>query len=182
MIPKHVPEIDGVRIEQVKQSVDKRGSFIKFHPVVEFESNLDSVALSFNPQSGTIRGLHFQVEPFAEEKLITCLWGSMFEVIADLRPDSPTFGKWSSFELSADNRLQAYLPKGIAHGFQTLVPDSIIHYCLSSSYSPEFSYTINPFSSMRIDWPLEPKSVSERDAGGLELSVAAEIYAKSLKD
>jgi dTDP-4-dehydrorhamnose 3,5-epimerase len=180
MIPKHVPEIDGVRIEQVKQSVDKRGSFIKFHPVVEFESNLDSVALSFNPQSGTIRGLHFQIAPYTEEKIVTCIQGSIFDVIVDIRPNSKTFGKWSSFELSSENGLYAFLPKGIAHGFQSLQANTIIHYCLTSIFSQESAISINPFDDIGIDWPISNITISEKDRAGMTLSMATLKYAASL--
>lgn len=158
-----------------------RGSFIKFHPLEEFENSLDSVAVSFNPTLGTLRGLHFQVEPFAEEKLVTCIQGSIFDVLVDLRPNSPTLGKWTSFQLSADNRLQVYVPKGIAHGFQTTKSDSIVHYCLSSSYSPESSYAIDPLGDMNIDWPLKSTAVSERDSGGITVDSAAQKYSESLK-
>jgi len=177
-----IPEIDGVRISQVEYSSDDRGAFIKYHPVREFEDRLDSVAVSINPTLGTIRGLHFQVEPFAEEKLVTCVQGSIFDVIVDLRPNSKTLGKCGTFELSAENRLQVYLPKGIAHGFQTLMPHSIIHYSLTSIYSPTSSFSINPLGNFGFDWPLKDSLVSERDSGGVSLSSAIQKYAESLKD
>lgn len=174
-------EIEGVRITHVKSVSDLRGTFIKFHPVQEFENSLDSVAISTNPNLGTIRGLHFQVEPFSEEKLITCVQGSIFDVIVDLRPHSKTFGKWTAFELSAENTLQAYLPKGLAHGFQTLIPNSIVHYCLTSNYSPESSYSIDPFGDLDIDWPIRDFSISEKDASGISFSIAIQKYSESLK-
>jgi dTDP-4-dehydrorhamnose 3,5-epimerase len=176
----HVAQIDGVRIIHAKSVTDARGAFIKFHPLQELDNSLDSVALSINPIPGTVRGLHFQVEPFAEEKLVACVQGSIFDVIVDLRPSSKTFGKWTSFELSAVNGLQAYLPKGIAHGFQTLVPDSIIHYGLSASYSAKSSYSIDPFGDLGIAWPLKEFSISEKDARGVSLSFAAQKYTESL--
>jgi len=176
-----VSEIDGIRISKVNGVTDARGTFIKFHPLGELESSLDSVALSINPTLGTVRGLHFQVEPFAEEKLITCIQGSIFDVVVDLRPKSSTFGKWTTFELSAANALQVYLPKGIAHGFQTLKANSIIHYSLTSTYAPEYSYAINPFGDLSIKWPIEVHVVSERDAGGISLVDAGQKYAESLK-
>lgn len=175
-------DIEGVRLTQVKSITDNRGTFVKFHPLTEFENSLDSVALSFNPVLGTIRGLHFQVEPFAEEKLVSCVQGAVFDVIVDLRTSSRSFGKWASFELTAENQLQAYLPKGVAHGFQTLEPNSVIFYSLSSGYSQESSHSINPFSDLGIDWPLRIYSISEKDASGLTFSVAALKYAESLKD
>lgn len=181
MTTNKVSQIDGVKFTQGKVISDNRGAFIKFHPLRDLEDSLDSVALSFNPNLGTIRGLHFQVEPYAEKKLVTCVQGAVLDVIVDLRPGSITFGKWTSFELSAENAIQAYLPKGIAHGFQTLTSNSIIHYCLSACYSPESSYSINPFGDLGIDWPLKTVSISERDSDGLTFPVAAQKYLLSLK-
>ncbi len=174
-------EIEGVRITQIKSSSDDRGTFLKFHPSDVFNGTLDSIAISFNPIVGTIRGLHFQTEPYAEEKLVTCLRGAIFDVILDLREDSNTFGKWASIELSSDNTFQAFLPKGVAHGFQTLLPDSVIHYGLGAPYVSEYSYSINPLGDLGIDWPLEITSVSKKDTSGVSFLVAAEKYAKSLE-
>lgn len=176
-----VSEIDGVRINQIQSASDNRGSFFKFHPLNEIDNPLDSVALSFNPTTGTVRGLHFQVDPFAEEKLVTCLQGSIFDVIVDLRPSSKTFGKWSSIELNGVNLTQLYLPKGIAHGFQTLSQNSIVHYCLTSKYEPNSSYVINPFGDLDISWPIDCISVSDRDKKGLTFFDAAEKYAASIE-
>ena len=102
-------------------------------------------------------------------------------MVIDLRPKSKTFGKWTSFELSAENALQAYLPKGIAHGFQTLMPNTIVHYGLSSEYSPESSYVIDSFGDRNIDWPIKDHSISERDTAGIAFSSAAQKYSDSIK-
>ena len=174
-------EFDGVRFSKVNSASDPRGVFIKFHPLKELEGSLDSVALSFNPNLGTIRGLHFQVEPNAEEKLVTCVQGSIFDVLIDLRPNSRTFGKWISFELSAVDGLLVYLPKGIAHGFQTLIPNSIVQYGLSASYTPESSYSIDPFGDLNIEWPLKTYAMSDKDSNGLSFLDAAKKYAASLE-
>ncbi len=176
-----VSEVDGVRITQIKSSDDIRGSFVKFHPNLDLDSQLDSVAISYNPKPGTIRGIHFQTEPFAEEKLVSCLQGSIFDVAVDLRPNSTTFGKWTSFELSQEGAQQAYLPKGVAHGFQTLAPNTIVHYCISTSYSANSSFAINPFGNLGIDWPLKPYVISQRDVEGIDFPNAAQKYAESLK-
>ena len=181
MMIRKVPEIEGIRVRKIESATDARGSFVKFQPSLEFEASIDSIALSSNPQLGTIRGLHFQIEPFAEEKLVTCVQGIVFDVAVDLRPNSRTFGKWTSFELSALNGLQVYLPKGIAHGFQTLEANSIVHYALSSSYSPEFSFAVDPFGDLGIEWPLTVNSISDRDRGGISVSDAGNKYADSLK-
>lgn len=174
-------KFEGVRFSLVNSITDSRGSFVKFNPGNDLHETLDSVALSFNPTIATVRGLHFQVEPYAEEKLITCVQGSVFDVIVDLRPNSQTFGEWTSFELSSNNMVQVYLPKGFAHGFQTLLPETIIHYALSASYSPESSFSINPFGELGIDWPLKTQLVSDRDSEGVPFKIGAQKYAESLK-
>ena len=181
MTSTRVTEVDGVRISQIQSVSDNRGAFFKFHPLSEINNPPDSIAFSSNPNTGTLRGLHFQVNPFAEEKLITCIQGAVYDVIVDLRPSSRTFGKWTSFELSGTNLLQIYLPKGIAHGFQTLEPNSIVHYCLSASYAPEHSYVINPYGDLDISWPLETIHVSDKDKNGLTFFAGAQKYAESLE-
>jgi len=175
-------EIDGVRVTKSQFSSDFRGKFIKIEPNLEFRNGLDSVAVSINPISGTIRGLHFQITPRAEEKIVTCIQGSVFDVIVDIRPDSKTYGKYSTIELDASSGIQVYLPIGIAHGFQTLQPDTIMQYCLSTPYSPTFAFSINPFGELDIDWPIKEFSISEKDASGLSLSTAASKYAESLRN
>ena len=182
MLLYKVPEIEGIRVRKIESATDARGSFVKFQPSIELEDTLGSIAFSLNPKLGTIRGLHFQIEPFAEEKLVTCVQGIVYDVAVDLRPNSQTFGKWTNFELSALNGLQVYLPKGIAHGFQTLEANSIVHYTLSSSYAPEFSFAIDPFGDLGIDWPLKVNSISMRDRGGISVSDAGRRYAESLKE
>ena len=173
-------DIEGVKLVQAVSSSDSRGLFVKFHPKNFLHSKLDSVAVSINPKAGTIRGIHFQIEPFAEEKIVTCIQGSTFEVIIDIRPKSKSFGKIATFELSRENANQVYLPKGIAHGFQTIMPDTIVQYFLTSQYSPEFSYSIHPFGDLGIEWPLKELSISKKDAQGVSLAYAAQKYAESL--
>ena len=172
--------ISGVSLTASHNSSDARGEFIKYTPDNFFIEGLDSVAVSINPQVGTIRGIHFQVAPFAEEKIISCIQGSSFEVIIDLRLDSPTYGQISTFELSEENFVQVYLPKGVAHGFQTLVPNTIIHYCLTSTYSPEYSHSIKPIGDIEISWPLENSLISEKDRLGMSFGEAVQVYADSL--
>ena len=172
--------IEGVKLVQAVSSSDSRGRFIKFHPENFLHDKLESVAVSINPKVGTIRGIHFQIEPFAEEKIVTCIQGSTFEIIIDIRPGSKSFGKIATFELSQENANQVYLPKGVAHGFQTLMSNTIVQYFLTSQYSPESSYSIDPFGELGIDWPLKERSVSEKDAQGVSLTYAAEKYAESL--
>jgi dTDP-4-dehydrorhamnose 3,5-epimerase len=173
-------EIEGVRMIDVSSYLDSRGTFTKFQPQKFFLEKLNSVAVSVNPSTGTIRGLHFQIEPFAEEKLISCIQGSVLEVLVDIRPHSASFGKYAAFELSQNSKNQVYVPKGIAHGFQTLVPNTILHYFLTSEYSEECSYSINPFGELNIDWPISDYILSEKDSSGVSLEYAAEKYSNSL--
>jgi dTDP-4-dehydrorhamnose 3,5-epimerase len=176
-----VNEISGVRIIQTPAVTDLRGTFSKFHPNKEFNSSLDSVAVSLNPTPGTIRGLHFQVEPYAEEKIVTCIQGSILDVIVDLRPGSPTHGKWTSIELNATKPSHLYLPKGMAHGFQTIEPNSIIQYCLTSPYTPKSSFSINPLGDLDIDWPIKNFIISDKDSNGISISQALQKYAHPLE-
>jgi dTDP-4-dehydrorhamnose 3,5-epimerase len=175
-----VHEIQGVQISQVEVHHDSRGKFLKSFPSKVLLHELNSVAVSINPLRGTVRGIHFQVEPYSEEKIVQCIQGSTFEVIIDLRPASKSFSKIATFELSAENRSQVYLPKGIAHGFQTLASNTIVHYCLTSSFSPENSYSIDPLGGLSIDWPLPFNLMSEKDANGVTLMAAAQKYSDSL--
>lgn len=171
---------EGVKLVSAFSTSDSRGTFIKFIPDELFLEELNSVAISINPKVGTIRGIHLQVEPYAEEKIISCIQGSTYEVIVDIRPNSKTFGKIATFELSRENSLQVYLPKGIAHGFQTLMPDTIVHYALTSQYSFESSYTIDPFGGLNIQWPIGNYSISEKDLNGMPLEFVAQKYAESI--
>lgn len=174
--------IAGIRVFNLNSNTDFRGNFVKIQPFENYLTSLDSIAISTNPSIGTIRGLHFQVEPFAEEKLVTCIQGAVFDAVVDIRPGSATFGKWASLELSDKNRVQLYLPKGIAHGFQTLTSDSIVHYCLSATHSAASSYSINPLGELGINWPINDHVVSDKDKNGLDLMLAAQKYGASLKN
>jgi len=177
----NLKEIEGVRLTKSISASDSRGLFTKIQPLLYFQHGLDSVANSVNPKRGTIRGLHFQIEPFAEEKIVNCIQGSIFDVVVDIRPKSKTFGKWAAFELSVENQIQAFLPKGIAHGFQTLQSNSIIQYCLSVSYSAGSAFSIDPFGELQINWPLKEFLISDKDACGIPFETAAKKYAQSLK-
>jgi dTDP-4-dehydrorhamnose 3,5-epimerase len=173
-------DIKDVKIIQINKHEDDRGIFFKFHPQQMLKFDLDSVAISVNPHIGTIRGLHFQTEPYAEEKVITCLQGAIFDVTVDLRPQSKTFGKWRSVELNSENSTQIYLPKGIAHGFQTLKPNTIIHYSISGSYSQDSTCTVDPLGDLDITWPLKERNISEKDRQGISFQQAAKRFAISL--
>jgi dTDP-4-dehydrorhamnose 3,5-epimerase len=127
-------------------------------------NNIVQINRNFTNDAGTLRGLHFQYSPFAEEKVITCLKGSIFDVALDIRKDSPTFLKWHGEILSDSNNKCIYIPKGFAHGFVTLVNNCEILYFHSEFYSSKNEGGIlynDPI--VNIEWPVEIKKLSERD-------------------
>jgi dTDP-4-dehydrorhamnose 3,5-epimerase len=176
----HVPKIEGVELILATKFLDFRGFFAKFDGYQHLVSKPTYFAMSNSNEAGTIRGLHFQIEPFAEEKLVSCIRGKVFDVVIDLRPKSNTFGKWTCFTLDSLESVQVYLPKGVAHGFQTLEDNSLIVYTLTSSYSADHSFSINPVGELKAIWPLTPTLVSEKDSQGVSLASAQNIYSKSL--
>ena len=120
---------------------------------------------SMTHQAGSVRGMHFQRPPRAETKLVRCVAGAVFDVLVDLRAGSPTFLRWFGAELTADNRQMLFIPKGFAHGFQTLTVDCQLVYCHSVAYAPDQEGAIR-YDDPRIgiEWPLPVADVSERDA------------------
>jgi dTDP-4-dehydrorhamnose 3,5-epimerase len=113
---------------------------------------------------GMIRGLHYQAEPRPEIKLIRCSSGAIFDVVVDVRPNSPTFGKWAGFELTAENRRQLYLPGGFAHGLQCLQDNSEVFYQMSEFYDPELARGVRwDDPTVNVHWPVPNPLVSERD-------------------
>jgi len=118
------------------------------------EADVAQCNLSYNRRKGTIRGLHFQKAPFAEVKYVRCIRGAVYDVVVDLRSASPTYLKWIGIELSAENRTMLYVPKGFAHGFQTLCDDTELFYQVSTFYTPSSEGGIrwnDPF--LNIQWP-----------------------------
>lgn len=139
---------------------DERGFFARAFCQREFaahglETGLVQANVSGSRHAGTIRGLHYQVAPAEETKLMRCIRGSVWDVVVDLRPESPTFGQWFGTELSADNRRQLYVPRGFAHGYQTLVDDAEMFYLVSAFHSPEHERGIRwNDPAFAIDWPV----------------------------
>ena len=113
---------------------------------------------------GVLRGLHYQLEPHSQAKLVRCLRGAVFDVLVDIRVGSPTFGKWLGYELSAENHRMLFLPKGFAHGFVALQDDTLIQYKQSAYYEPASERSIawnDP--NIGIDWPVTDPLISEKD-------------------
>lgn len=149
---------------------DSRGIFARTFCAAEFNRHglvaaVAQCSVSFNRSKGTLRGLHYQVAPHGETKLVRCSRGRIFDVVVDLRPGSPTFAQWSAFELSAGNRLAVYIPEGLAHGFVTLEPESELSYQISVPYRPEASSGVRwDDPEIAVDWPdVGPITMSERD-------------------
>lgn len=120
--------------------------------------------ISQNRRRGTLRGMHYQVASHAEQKLVCCLRGAAYDVIVDLRADSATYGRWYAVELTAENRHTLFIPRGMAHGFQTLTADTELFYQMGHPYSPKHAhgfYYDDP--AIGIEWPLPVRCISERD-------------------
>jgi len=148
---------------------DERGVFRRSFCANEYKANglIPTVVqgnISENPMSGTLRGFHYQLAPNQEAKTLTCLVGSIFDIIVDLRPRSETFLKWLSVSLSGNTRGSLYVPPGCANAYLTTDSNSIIHYYMSEVYSPAsysgFNYSDPQFSFV---WPIEPVVISEKD-------------------
>ena len=121
---------------------DDRGYFARAYCAAEFEehglkSTFVQANTAFNRHRGTMRGLHYQRPPHAEAKLMRCLRGAIYDVIVDLRPDSPTYKRWGGFELTQDNARQLYVPEGFAHGYLTLRDDTEVTYMVTAAYAPQ---------------------------------------------
>lgn len=148
---------------------DERGYFRRTFCTREFarhglETQFVQHSVSNSKTRGTIRGMHFQYPPYMEVKLVTCLKGAIWDVIIDLRPQSPTYRKWQGFMLLADKPAHLYVPKGFAHGFQTLVDDTEVGYLISDFYSPTASACVRyDDPAFDIKWPLQVTAISDRD-------------------
>lgn len=161
--------LPGVYLVQLQRIEDERGSFARSFCRREFaEHGLDPVVaqcnVSHNRAAGTLRGLHYQLPPAAEAKLVRCTRGAIFDVAVDLRPSSPFFGRWYGAELSAANDTLLYIPKGCGHGFQTLVDDTEVAYQMSEFYAPALAGGVRyDDPAIGIAWPLPVTAISERD-------------------
>ena len=164
-------ELPGVLIIDGDIFPDERGLFTRVWHGVEFaakglDANFAQCTMAFNHRRGTIRGMHYQCEPQSEVKLVRVTRGLIYDVIVDLRPASPTFKNWFGVELSADNRRSVYIPKGLAHGYQTLTDDAEVLYFVSKDYSPAHQRGVRfDDPAFGIRWPLgAPTVINERDA------------------
>lgn len=166
----------GAFVVDIEPHADERGFFARTVSTEEFErhrlnAHFVQQSVSFNALKGTLRGLHFQAAPHEEDKLVRVTKGAVFDVIVDLRPNSSSFGKWFGVELSSANHRQLYVPKGFAHGFQTLEDNSEVLYAMTVPYAPGFGRGIRwDDTEVNVHWPSLPTVVGARD---LELPTLA---------
>lgn len=159
----------GAFLIELEPTLDERGFFARTFCVDEFlEHGLNprvvQCNVSWNRRKGTLRGMHYQVAPHPEAKLVRCTRGAIWDVIVDLRTESSTYLTWHAVELTAENRLALYVPEHFAHGFQTLVDDSEVLYQMSEFYYPELARGLlwnDP--KLNIGWPIRDAVISERD-------------------
>jgi dTDP-4-dehydrorhamnose 3,5-epimerase len=165
-------ELEGLYLIQPEPIADTRGFFARCFSADVLRSeglvaDFPEWSLSFNRRRGTLRGLHWQAATHAETKLVQCVRGAIFDVAVDVRPGSPTRGRWLGLELTADNRNIFYIPAGFAHGFQTLTDDTEIYYHISEPYVPEASRGVRwNDPDIAVTWPaVEQRTMSARDEG-----------------
>jgi len=148
---------------------DERGFFARTWCRKEIEPyglNFDWVQcnISYNMRRGTLRGMHYQVAPYAEVKLVRCTMGAIYDVIIDLRPDSETYRQWIAAQLTAENRKMIYIPQGFAHGFQTLEDDTEVFYQMSQFYASEYARAVRwDDPHFKIHWPEAERTISSKD-------------------
>lgn len=162
-------EFKGVYIVEPQLHIDNRGYFMESYNKLQYELHgvlnvfsQDNQSLSI--EAGTIRGLHYQLPPFEQAKLVRVLKGEIFEVLVDLRKNSDTYKQWKSFYISEENKKQLLIPKGFAHGFCTLVPNTEVFYKVDNYYSPEHDRGIlwND-RELNIKWPVDNPILSNKD-------------------
>lgn len=162
-------KIHGVFEIEIEPHVDERGFFARTWCHKEFDEHglipkVAQCSVSFNPHRGTLRGMHFQAQPYPESKVVRCTRGKIFDVAVDLRADSPTFRQWTAAVLSAENRRMLYIPAGCGHGLLTLEDESEVLYLISEDYYPALSRGVRwNDPAFGVEWPEQPGIISDRD-------------------
>ncbi len=162
--------LPGLYLVESEPVSDERGFFARTWCHDEFQArglstDIAQCSVSFNLRKGTLRGMHYQAAPHAEIKVIRCNRGAFFDVLVDLRPESPTYAQWTAQELSARNGRMLYVPAGLAHGFQTLEDETEVYYQISERYAPDCARGVRwNDPAFGIEWPdVEVRILSERD-------------------
>ena len=162
-------KLPGVFEIHIEAKPDERGFFARTWCQQEFETQglngrMVQSSLSFNSRKGTLRGMHYQVAPYEEAKLIRCTRGAIYDVVVDLRPQSRTFKDWIAAVLTAEKRNMVYVPRGCAHGFLTLEDSSEVNYQMSEFWNAESARGVRWDDPVfRIEWPAKVEVISERD-------------------
>jgi len=162
-------KLAGVFEIQIEAKADERGFFARTWCQQEFEDHglnprLAQCSVSFNTKKGTLRGMHYQAAPFPETKVVRCTQGALYDVVLDLRAQSPTFKQWIGVTLDAEKRNMVYVPEGCAHGFITLEAETEIFYQISEFFKPELSRGVRwNDPAFKIEWPAPVELISERD-------------------
>ena len=162
-------KLKGTFVIEPERIEDERGFFARTFCRNEFEAHglnphLVQCSVSFNKKKGTLRGMHYQVSPHQETKLVRCTAGAIYDVMLDLRPISPTFRQWLSAELTGENQRMLYIPEGVAHGFQTLQDEAEVLYQMSEFFYPECARGVRwDDPKFGIEWPRAERIISERD-------------------
>ena len=167
--------LNGILKIEMERHDDPRGWFCEgyhqdiFHPLNVAPFIQDNYSPTI--KKGTIRGMHFQSEPYSQSKLFRCIRGTVYDVVVDLRKDSPTYLQWAGFDLNGDRFEWLYVPKGFAHGFQTLCDSCDVQYKVDTAYHPEAEGCIRwNDPELGINWPVPATNLSEKDSQGLSLA------------
>ena len=161
--------LKGAYIVDPERQEDERGFFARTWDQREFKERglnprLVQCSISFNSRKGTLRGMHYQANPYEEAKLVRCTVGAIYDVLIDLRPDSPTFKRWTEVELAADSWKMVYIPEGFAHGFLTLKDRTEVFYQMSQVYVPASARGVRwDDPAFGIHWPIPVEVISDRD-------------------
>lgn len=162
--------LEGAMLVDLEPIADERGFFARSWCPDEFAEHglptrIAASNVSVNTSAGTLRGMHYQEPPHGEAKLVRCTAGAIYDVVVDLRPESPTYCRWFAAELTASNHSALFAPEGFAHGFQTLEPDSEVLYSMSAPYVAEAARGVRwDDPAFRIEWPEATRVISARDA------------------
>lgn len=162
-------KLDGAYLIELERKTDCRGFFARSWCRDELaahglNTHIVQCNVGYSALAGTLRGIHYQQIPHEEAKVVRCVQGAVYDVIVDLRSDSPTFGQWNAVELTAENRKMVYIPEGFGHGYQTLVDETEIFYQTSQFYHPESATGVRfDDPAFGIQWPLPPSSLSDAD-------------------
>ena len=162
-------KLKGAYIIELEPLEDERGFFARSFCQKEFEEHglnprIVQCNISYNKKKGTLRGMHYQVFPHEEAKLVSCIRGAIYDVIIDLQPNSLTYCQWFAVELSTENYKMLYVPEGFAHGFQTLEDNTVVFYQMSEFYHPECARGVRwDDGAFGVEWPMDELILSDKD-------------------